>query len=153
VLFVWKPDGSLRLCVNYRGLNAITPKNQYLLPYINKLIDYLVNTKFFTKLDLRDVYHRIRIRKGDKWKTAFRTRYGHYEYMIMLFGLYNAPATFQAYINKVIQGILDKYYIVYLNNILIYSQTKEEYEWHINKVLSRLSRANLYTKLSKYSFH
>ena len=153
VLFVRKADGSLRLCVDYRGLNAITAKNRYLLPRIDELMDRLVGAKYFTKLDLRDAYHRIRIRRGDEWKTAFRTRYGYFEYTVMPFGLCNTPATFQAYINKAMKGILDEFYVVYLDDILIYSQTAEEHERHVNKVLARLQRANLYAKLSKCRFH
>ena len=100
ILFVPKSDGSLRLYVDYRALNKITVKNRYFLSFINKVIDRLAGAKIFIKLDFRDVYHRVRIKPGDEWKTAFRTRYGHWEYTIMPFGLINAPATFQAYINE-----------------------------------------------------
>ena len=107
ILFVPKKDNILRLCVDYRALNKFTVKNKYLLPLINKTIDRLANAKIFTKLDLRDAYHRIRIKLGDKWKTAFRTRYGHYEYLIILFELINAPATFQIHINKILGDFLN----------------------------------------------
>lgn len=153
VLFVKKPDGSLRLCVDYRGLNAITHKNRYPLPRIDELMDRFVHARYFTKLDLRDAYHRIRIKKGDEWKTAFRTRYGHFEYLVMPFGLTNAPATFQAYINTAMRGILDDYCVVYLDDILIYSETAEEHERHVKEVLERLRRHSLYAKLSKCEFH
>lgn len=153
VLFVRKPDGSLRLCVDYRGLNAITVKNRYPLPRIDELMDRLVNAQYFTKLDLRDAYHRIRIKRGDEWKTAFRTRYGHFEYMVMPFGLTNAPATFQSYINTAMEGILDDFCVVYLDDILIYSSTEEEHERHVKEVLERLRNHNLYAKLSKCEFH
>ncbi|KAF7116923.1 hypothetical protein CNMCM5793_005553 [Aspergillus hiratsukae] len=153
VLFTRKADGSLRLCVDYRGLNDITVKNRYPLPRIDELMDRLVGARYFTKLDLRDAYHRIRIKRGDEWKTAFRTRYGHFEYLVMPFGLTNAPATFQAYINEAMKGILDDFCIVYLDDILIYSQTEEEHVRHVSEVLERLQRHNLYAKLSKCSFH
>ena len=102
-----KKDGSLRLCVDYRGLNKVTVKNRGALPLISETLDRLAGSKVFTKLDLKDAYHRIRIRRGDEWKTAFRTRYGHFEYTVMPFGLANAPATFQAYINRALAGIVD----------------------------------------------
>jgi hypothetical protein len=153
ILFVKKPDGTLRVCVDYRGLNDITIKNRYSLPRIDEMLDRLVGAKYFTKLDLRDAYHRIRIQKGDEWKTAFRTRYGHYEYLVMPFGLCNAPATFQAYINQAMHGILDVYVIVYMDDILIYSQTEEEHVEHVKAVLARLQTHRLYAKLSKCEFH
>ena len=102
ILFNWKPDRSLRFCVDYRGLNNITIKNRYLLPLIGELLDRLGRAKWFTQLDLMNAYHWMRIRKGDKWKTAFRTRYGHFEYQVMPFGLSNAPTTFQGYVNKIL---------------------------------------------------
>lgn len=153
ILFVPKADGTLRLCIDYQGLNAITVKNRYPLPRIDEMMDRLVGAKYFTKLDLRDAYHRIRIRKGDEWKTAFRTRYGHYEYLVMPFGLCNAPPTFQAYINRAISGILDVSCIVYLDDILISSNTEEEHIEHVREVLERLQRFHLYAKLSKCNFH
>ena len=115
ILFVPKKNGELRLCVDYRGLNAITVKNRYPLPLINELLDRLHGSTVFSKIDLRNAYHRIRIREGDEWKTAFRTRYGHYEYLVMPFGLTNAPATFQAYINRTLRGYVDMFCIVYLS--------------------------------------
>ena len=99
ILFVPKKDSELRLYINYRGLNKVTWKNQYLIPLINEILDRVVGVKIYTKLDLQNAYQRIRIRKGDEWKTAFRMRYGHFEYLVLPFGLANAPATFQAYIN------------------------------------------------------
>ncbi|KAL1990879.1 hypothetical protein VTN49DRAFT_5882 [Thermomyces lanuginosus] len=128
VLFVAKKDGTLRLCVDYRGLNAITVKNRYPLPLISETLDRLAGAKIFTQLDLRDAYHRIRIRQGNEWKTAFRTRYGHYEYLVMPFGLVNAPATFQSYINRALAGLLDTCCVAYLDDIVIYSNSVEEHK-------------------------
>ena len=124
--------------MDYRELNRITKKNRYPLPRIDEMLDRLVGSKVFTKFDLRDAYHRIRIRRGDEWKTAFRTRYGHFEYLVMPFGLYNAPATFQSYINKAMSGILNLYYIIYLDNILIFSKTNKEHVGYMKEVLRRL---------------
>lgn len=153
ILFVKKPDGSLRVCVDYRGLNEITVKNRYPLPRIDEMLDRLVGARVFTKIDLRDAYHRIRIKKGDEWKTAFRTRYGHYEYLVMPFGLTNAPATFQSYIHETMRGLLDDFVIVYLDDILIFSKDEKQHEQHVKQVLERLRSANLYAKLSKCEFH
>ena len=107
VLFVKKPDGSLRLCIDYRALNRITVKNRYPLPLISQLLDRLKGKKYFTKLDLRDAFNRLRIASGDEYKTAFRTRYGHFEYLVMPFGLTNAPGSFQSYANNAIREYLD----------------------------------------------
>jgi hypothetical protein len=153
ILFAKKSDGSLRVCVDYRGLNEITIKNRYPLPRIDEMLDRLTGSKWFTKIDLRDAYHRIRIKRGDEWKTAFRTRYGHYEYLVMPFGLTNAPATFQSYIHDALKGLIDDFVIVYLDDILIYSQSEEEHVKHVKQVLQRLRDHRLYTKVSKCSFH
>ncbi|RMZ74713.1 hypothetical protein DV737_g5810, partial [Chaetothyriales sp. CBS 132003] len=115
-------------------------------------LDRLSGAKVFTKLDLKDAYYRIRIRKGDEWKTAFRTRYGHFEYTVMPFGLVNAPATFQAYINKALSGLLDEFCVVYLDDILIFSQNEKEHEKHVKTVLQRLRQHSLFCKLSKCEF-
>jgi hypothetical protein len=152
ILFVAKPDGSLRLCVDYRGLNRVTKKNRYPLPLIPEILDRLVGAKIFTKLDLRDAYHRIRIEKGDRWKTAFRTRYGHFEYLVMPFGLTNAPASFQAYINEALKGLLDDICVAFMDDILIFSQDETAHESHVNLVLERLKEYGLYVKLSKCEF-
>ncbi len=152
ILFAPKKDGSLRLCVDYRGLNLITLKNRYPLPLIGETLDRLSGASIYTQLDLRDAYHRIRIKKGDEWKTAFRTRYGHYEYQVLPFGLTNAPATFQAYINKALSGFLDTFVVVYLDDILIYSRSEKEHRRHVRLVLERLRKYRLYVKLSKCAF-
>ena len=117
-----KSDGSFHLCVDYWGLNNLTIKNQYPLPLIGESLDRLGRAKRFTQLDLTNAYHRMRIREGDEWKTAFRTRYGHFEYQVMLFGLSNAPATFQGYVNKILAEKLDIFVVVYLDDILIYTE-------------------------------
>lgn len=153
ILFVPKKDGSLRLCVDYRGLNKVTIKNRYPLPLISELLDRVTGAKWFTKLDIKDAYHRIRIKKGDEWKTAFRTRYGHYEYLVLPFGLTNAPATFQTYIQQSLHDILDVFCVAYLDDILIFSPDRETHTFHVLQVLQRLETANLWVKLSKCSFY
>jgi hypothetical protein len=147
-----KSDNSLRLCVDYRALNKVTVKNRYPLFLINETLDRLIGAKIFTKLDFRDVYHRIRIKRGNEWKTAFRTRYGHWEYTVMSFGLTNAPATFQAYINKALKGFLDVTCVAYMNDIYIYSDSVEEHAEHVREIFTQLKKAGLYVKLSKYEF-
>jgi transposase InsO family protein len=152
ILFAKKKDGSLRLCIDYRGLNAITIKNRYPLPLIQESLDRLAQAKHFTKLDLRDAYHRIRIKEGDEWKTAFRTRYGHFEYTVVPFGLSNAPGTFQAYVNSALSDLLDTSCIVFMDDILVFSQTREDHCQHVQQVLDRLGERKLYCKLSKCEF-
>lgn len=153
ILFVKKKDGGLRLCVDYRGLNRVTIKNRYPLPLIGEALDRLVGAKVYTKLDIRSAYNLIRIKEGDEWKTAFRTRYGHFEYRVLPFGLANAPATFQAYINKVLNNYLDQFCIVYLDDILIYSEDPKEHPEHVRKVLKQLRLHRLFAKLEKCEFH
>ena len=153
ILFVKKKDGSLRLCVDYRGLNKVTIKNRHPLPLISESLERLAEARYYSKLDVRDAYHRIRIREGDEWKTAFRTKYGHFEYTVMPFGLTNAPAQFQAYINQALIGLVDVTCIVYLDDILIFSKTEEEHVEHVKEVLARLREAKLYVKLSKCEWH
>jgi RNase H-like domain found in reverse transcriptase/Reverse transcriptase (RNA-dependent DNA polymerase) len=152
ILFVVKPDGSMRLCVDYRGLNKITVKNRYPLPLLAEILDRLGGACVFTKLDLRDAYHRIPIAKEDIWKTAFRTRYGHFEYAVMPFGLTNAPATFQASVNEALRGLLDQCCIAYMDDILIFSKVGEDHAAHVRAVLERLREYRLYAKLSKCDF-
>ncbi|KAJ6436919.1 hypothetical protein O9K51_10455 [Purpureocillium lavendulum] len=152
ILFVPKKGGKLRLCVDYRGLNKITKKNRTALPLISAILDRLGRAKLFTKLDLKDAYHRLRIRQGDEWKTAFRCHYGHYEYQVMPFGLVNAPASFQQYINYALEGLVDITCVVYLDDILIFSENAEQHEDDVKEVLSRLRKAGLYANLSKCEF-
>jgi hypothetical protein len=153
ILFVPKKDGGDRLCVDYRGLNKVTIKNRYLLPLISELLNRLGHAKVFSKLNLRNAYHRLRIKEGDEWKTAFKTRYGLFEYMVMLFSLVNASATFQAYIHKALGHLVDSICIVYPNDILIYSKYEEEHEQHVKLVLRKLRDYALYAKPSKCTFH
>ena len=152
ILFTPKKDGELRLCVDYRGLNRLTVKNRYPLPLMSEILDRLSGARCFTKLDLRNAYHRIRIREGDEWKTAFRTWYGHFEYLVMPFGLVNALATFQAYINRALTGLVDLTCIVYLDDILIYSEDPAAHKRHVVEVLERLRKHGLFAKLSKCRF-
>lgn len=153
ILFAKKKDGSLRLCVDYRGLNKVTVKNRGPLPLIQESLIRLSQAKLFTKLDLKEAYHRIRIKEGDEWKTAFRTRYGHFEYMVMPFGLTNAPAVFQAHINQVLAGLVDVTCIVYLDDILIFSEDERSHERHVREVLQRLRDAKLYCNPKKCQWH
>ena len=152
ILFVPKKGGKLRLCVDYRGLNKITRKNRTALPLISAILDRLGKAKLFTKLDLKDAYHRLRIRKGDEWKTAFRCHYGHYEYQVMPFGLVNAPASFQQYINDALEGLVDITCVVYLDDILVFSENAEQHEDDVKEVLRRLRKAGLYANLGKCEF-
>lgn len=152
ILFVPKKDGSLRLCVDYRGLNKVSVKNRYPLPLISEILDRLSGSKYFSKIDVQDAYYRIRIKEGDEWKTAFRTRYGHFEYTVMPFGLTNAPATFQNYIHIALRGLLDVFCVAYLDDILVFSADRESHTQHLYQVLERMRQAELFAKPSKCSF-
>ncbi len=152
VLFVKKKDGSVRMCVDYRALNKITIKNKYPLPRIDELLDRLHGAKFFTKLDLRSGYHQVRIAAGDEHKTAFRTRYGHFEFLVMPFGLTNAPATFMHLMQEIFRPYLDRFVIVFLDDILIFSRTRAEHKAHVQQVLDVLRKHKLYAKSSKCEF-
>jgi len=153
ILFVKKRDGSLRLCVDYRGLNKITIKNRHPLPLIGESLDRLRSATVFSKLDLRAGYNLVRIAEGDEWKTAFRTRYGHFEYRVMPFGLTNAPATFQHLMNDVLRDFLDDFVVVYLDDILIFSTSLDEHKRHVRRVLERLRDNGLFAKPEKCAFH
>lgn len=152
ILFVRKKDGSLRMCVDYRLLNKITIKNKYALPRIDDLLDRLHGAKYFTKLDLMSGYHQVRIAEKDIPKTAFRTRYGHFEFLVLPFGLTNAPATFMRLMNDIMRPYLDRFVIVYIDDLLIFSKTKEEHDLHLRLVLDTLRQHQLVAKLSKCSF-
>ncbi|KAI3470676.1 hypothetical protein Pfo_027339 [Paulownia fortunei] len=152
VLFVKKKDGTLRLCIDYRELNKITVKNKYPLPRIDDLFDQLQGASVFSKIDLRFGYHQLKIKEEDIPKTAFRTRYGHYEFLVMPFGLTNAPAAFMDLMNRVFKQYLDKFVIVFIDNILIYSRDKEEHKEHLKIVLQVLKEKQLYAKFKKCEF-
>ena len=134
VLFVTKKDESLRLCVDYRSLNRFTVKNSYPLPRIDDILDQIGGAKYFTKIDLKQGYHQIRLDEESIPLTAFRTKFGHYEYAVLPFGLTNAPATFVSLMNDVMSDFLNSFVAVYLDDILIYSIAFEEYADHIKKV-------------------
>ncbi|XP_035549700.1 uncharacterized protein K02A2.6-like, partial [Juglans regia] len=152
VLFVKKKDGTLRMCIDYRELNKVTIKNKYPLPRIDDLFDQLQGAAVFSKIDLRSGYYQLRIRDKDVPKTAFRTRYGHYEFKVMSFGLANAPAAFMDLMNRVFRPFLDSFVVVFLDDILIYSRDLEEHACHLRLALGKLREHQLYTKLSKCEF-
>ncbi|GKB21547.1 putative reverse transcriptase domain-containing protein [Tanacetum coccineum] len=152
VLFVKKKDGSFRMCIDYRELNKLTVKNRYPLPRIDDLFDQLQGSSIYSKIDLRSGYHQLRVREQDIPKTAFRTRYGHYEFQVMPFGLTNAPAVFMDLMNRVCKPYLDKFVIVFIDDILIYSKDKKEHEEHLKAILELLKKEKLYAKFSKCEF-
>ncbi|KAL0536857.1 hypothetical protein IC582_025820 [Cucumis melo] len=152
VLFVKKKDGSMRLCIDYRELNKVTVKNKYPLPRIDDLFDQLQGATVFSKINLQSGYHQLRIKDGDVPKTAFRSRYGHYEFIVMSFGLTNAPAVFMDLMNRVFREFLDTFVIVFIDDILIYSKTEAEHEEHLRMVLQTLRDNKLYAKFSKCEF-
>jgi len=149
VLFVKKNDGTLRLCIDYRELNKITIKNKYPLPRINDLFDQLQGAGVFSKINLRSGYHKLRIKPDDVSKTAFRIRYGHYEFIVMPFGLTNAPTAFMYLLNRVFRPYLDKFVVVFIDDILIYSKDKKEHADQLQTVLQALREQQLYGKFKK----
>ncbi|QRW26675.1 Retrotransposable element Tf2 protein [Rhizoctonia solani] len=153
VMFVKKANGSLRLVVDYRKLNDVTQKNLYPLPRQDDLMAKLRHAKIFTKLDLRWGYNNVRIKEGDEWKTAFRTKYGLFEYLVMPFGLTNAPAAFQHFMNDLFRDLIDVTVVIYLDDILIFSEKPEDHPIHVREVLSRLMKNQLFCKLTKCYFH
>jgi hypothetical protein len=152
VLFVDKRDGTIRLCVDYCRLNEVTIKNKYPLPKIEDLFDQLNGAKVFSKIDLRTGYHELKVHESDIPKTAFTTRYGLFEYTVMSFGLTNAPSYFMNLMNKVFMKFLDKFVVVFIDDILIYSKTEEEHAEHLRLVLGTLREHQLYAKFSKCEF-
>jgi transposase InsO family protein len=152
ILFVKKKDGSLRFCVDYRGLNKITLKDRTPLPLIGESLDRLKGARYFTKIDLRTGYYNIRMAAGEEWKTAFRTRYGLYEYTVMPMGLTNAPATFQHVMNDIFKEYLDEFLLVYLDDLLIYSENLAEHRQQVKQVLQKLREHDLFAKPEKCEF-
>ncbi|KAL0546095.1 hypothetical protein IC582_016000 [Cucumis melo] len=152
VLFVKKKDGSIRLCIDYREFNKVTVKNKYPLPRIDDLFDQLQGATVFSKIDLRSGYHQLRIKDSDVPKTAFRSKYRHYEFIVMSFGLMNAPTVFMDLMNRVFRKFLDTFVIVFIDDILIYSMTEAEHEEHLRMVLETLRANKLYAKFSKCEF-
>ena len=152
VLFVKKKDGSMRLCINYRQLNKVTIKNKYPLPRIDDLFDQLKGATVFSKIDLRSGYYQLRVKESDVPKTAFRTRYGHYEFLVMPFGLTNALAIFMDLMNRIFRPYLDKFVVVFIDDILIYYRNELEHAEHLRTVLQILREKKLFAKFSKSEF-
>ncbi|BBG96968.1 transposable element gene [Prunus dulcis] len=152
VLFVKKKDGTMRLCIYYRQLNKVTVRNRYPLSRIDDLFDQLKGAKVFSKIDLRSGYHQLWIREEDVPKTAFRTRYGHYEFLVMPFGLTNAPAALMDLMNRVFRRYLDRFVIVFIDDILVYSKSQKAHMKHLKIVLKTLRRRQLFAKFSKCQF-
>jgi hypothetical protein len=152
VLFGEKKDGTKRMCLYYRTLNSMTIKNKCPLPRIEDLLDRLKKVKFFSKIDMRSGYHQMKIREQDIPKIAFTTRYGLYEFVVVSFGLTNAPAYFMNLMNKVFMEELERFVVMFIDDILIYSETVEEHEEHLRIVLERLRQQKLYAKFSKCEF-
>src|SRR6202000_7138 len=155
IVFAKKKDGSLRLCVDYCVLNRIMKKNPYPLPRIDELLDHLSKAKIFSKIDLKSGYNLVRIADGDEWKTAFRTRYGSYEFLVMHFGLTNAPATFQNFMNDTFYDLLDRFLAAYLDDLIIYTESLklEDHIIQVHEVLLRCRKNGLFANAKKCEFH
>ncbi|PRP75857.1 retrotransposon nucleocapsid protein [Planoprotostelium fungivorum] len=153
ILFAKKKDGTLCLCVDYRRLNDVTVKSTYPLPLIDEMLDRIRSAKIFTALDLKDAYWLVRIKKGDEWKTAFRTRYGLFEYLVMPFGLSNCPGNFQSKVNCTFADMLDIFVQIYLDDFLIYLLSYTEHVTHVRQVLQRVIGEKLSVNLKKCTFH
>ena len=153
ILFIWKKSGRLRLCINYRGLNKITKKDHYPLPLISDLLDHASKARIYTALDLQDAYNLIRIHPGDEWKTTFRTCYGSYESLVMEYGLCNAPSTFQRFMNEIFADLLDAGVVIYIDDILIYTDDHASHRKLVSEVLRRLQANGLYCNLDKCFFY
>jgi len=153
IIFVKKKDGKLRLCADYRALNEVSKKDRHPLPLISEALDRLGRAKYFTKLDIKDAYHNIRIREEDEWKTTFSTKLGTYEYLVMPFGLCNAPVAFQRWIHEVLMEHIDMCCIVYLDDVLIYSNTLQQQRKDVSNILEAIRKSRMKVKPSKCEFH
>ena len=153
VLFTCKKDGSLHLCINFCSLNKITEKDHYPLPCISNLLNSPRKARIYSKINLCHTYHLVHIHEGNEWKTTFHTCYSSFEWCVMTFGLTNAPTTFQHLMNDIFGDLLNVYMLVYLDDILIYSDSDEEHKWHVHKILHRLQKHNIYTHANKCFFH
>ena len=149
ILCIKKKDCLLRLCVNFCALNKVTKKDHYPLPLISDLLDAPRKARIYSKIDLCHAYYLVRIAKGDEWKTAFKTRYGSYEWLVMPFSLTNSLAAFQRFMNDILGDLLDKCIVVYLDDILVYSDNLKEHKEHIRKLLRHLRKHSLYAKANK----
>ena len=152
ILFVRKKDDSHRMCIDYREFRKLKVNNRYPLPRIDNLFDHLQGGSWFSKIDLRSGYHQVKVRVEDVEKTAFRTRYGHYEFVVILFGFTNAPTIFMDLMNRVCRLMLDRLVIVFIDDILVYSKTREQHEEHLREPLGVLRCERLYAKFSKCEF-
>jgi len=152
MLLVKKKDMTMRLFVDYRQLNKVTIKNKYHFPRIDDLMNQLVGACVFSKIEFKSGYHQIRVKSDDILKTTFRTHYGQYEYLIMPFGVTNAPGVFMDYMNRILHPYLDSFVVVFIDDILVYFKTREEHEEHLRVVLQTLRNRQLYAKLSKCEF-
>jgi hypothetical protein len=152
VLFVKKNDGTQRIYIDYRGLNDMTVKNKYLLPRMDELFDQLQGASYYSKLDLRQRYYQVKVKEEDIPKTAFNTRYGHIEFVIMPFGVTNAPTTFMNLMHPVFQSYLARFVVIFINDILVYSWDTQEHAEHLRLVLEKLREEKLYSKFSKCEF-
>lgn len=151
-LVVWKKDGTPRVVIDYRALNDVTVKNKYPLPLMDELFDRVHGANFFTLIDLRTGFHQIKIHPDDREKTAFRTRFGSFEYTVLPMGLCNAPGTFMELMNETFRDVLDRFVLAFLDDILVFSKTREEHVKHVREVLTRLRKQKLYAKLAKCEF-